>query len=194
VIGEEASLDGASCPELAVNKRFAFGDVAAHRGDRDFVVAAGRMGEPRGPADAEGPALPDRPADRRDEAILRPAQRAPHKMAVFMFVARPGAQQGREVIRAGTTGWNSVASGFTTRAAPPPSAWTVSEAQTMLGHGSVKTTRMPAQGHRRGEAGRRWRARGADMAEIRIRPRARSCYRAFICEGFRLIFCRPRLP
>jgi hypothetical protein len=62
------------------------------------------------------------PLDRRDEAILRP--RAPDKTAVFMVAARPGAQKPGEVIRAGATGWNAVPSGFTTRAAPPPTAWT----------------------------------------------------------------------
>jgi hypothetical protein len=43
VIGEEASLDDASRPELAVIKRFALATVAAHRGDRDFVVAERRL-------------------------------------------------------------------------------------------------------------------------------------------------------
>jgi hypothetical protein len=110
VIGEEASLDEASRPELAVIKRFALARSLRIEEIVTLSWPAGRLEEPRGPADA---GQHYHPADRRDEATLRPLKGHHTRWRCSCLSPDRARNKAGEVIRAGATGWNSVASGFT---------------------------------------------------------------------------------
>ena len=154
-------------------------------------MAAGRLGEPRDPANAEGPALPHDPNDT--EAILRPLKNH-HKMAVFTFIAKrarkdrwgnafergkryPVTYWGIQTARrrdfakaeTGMVGFHDLRR---TAAKRMDKAVGEEAAQKMLGHGSIKTTRIYLRKDTDVEKLRaQMEARDADLDAMRAKAR-----------------------
>jgi integrase len=129
VIGEEASLDEVSRPELAVIRRFAL--ATSLRIEESVTLSWPQV-------DGENREVRLMRMGQHDRTILLTAEtrrssarsKAPHKMAVFMFVARPGVQQGRRG-HPRRRDWLELGGvGFRDPRRTPPSAWTGRERGT----------------------------------------------------------------